>query len=137
MTASATPCFSILMPVFNGGCYLPRAIDSVLAQSFGDWELLIVDDGSTDGAVENLRLSDSRIHIHRQANTGASACSNRALSMARGKFVTILDQDDLWLPAKLERHLQCFEKDSADFNFTWSHYIGPSDEPLPIPPRRW
>ena len=138
MTAGGSPSFSILMPVFNGGSYLSRAVGSVLAQSFGDWELLIVDDGSTDGAVEELPAADSRIRIHKQANAGAPAASNQALSMARGRFVAILDQDDLWMPAKLERHLQCFEQDNrADFNFTWSHYIGASDERLPLPPRHW
>ena len=130
--------FSVLMPVFNGSPYLERAVRSVTAQTEPDWELIIVDDGSTDGAAEALVVADPRIRILRQNHQGAPSAANAALQHARGRFIAILDQDDLWAPAKLRRHAEAFARSTdVDFSFTWSHYIGPDDERLPLPPRQW
>lgn len=93
-----TPAVSIILPVYNRRHVLQRAIDSVVAQSFEDWELVVVDDGSTDGTPESLAGSDSRIRLIRQTNRGAAAARNRGIAEARGQFIAFLDSDDAWLP---------------------------------------
>jgi glycosyltransferase involved in cell wall biosynthesis len=126
------------MPVHDAGAYLERSVRSVVDQTLADWELILVDDGSTDGAVDRLVVKDPRVRIVRQRHQGASAASNAGLREARGHFVAILDQDDLWLPTKLAGHLESFTRHAdTDFNFTWSHFIGPNDEPLSLPRRTW
>jgi glycosyltransferase involved in cell wall biosynthesis len=130
--------FSVLMPVHNAGAYLEKSIRSVINQTFLDWELILVDDGSTDGAVGRLNVHDSRIRIFRQDRRNAAAASNAALREARRPLVALLDQDDLWAPTKLARHFESFTGyDDLDFNFTWSHFIGPTDERLALPARTW
>src|ERR1700716_545696 len=92
------------MPVFNGGSYLAAAVESVLKQSFGDFELLAIDDGSTDQSVSVLSgfaRSDGRIRLITQANAGIVASLNRALGLARGEYVARMDADDVALPSRL------------------------------------
>jgi glycosyltransferase involved in cell wall biosynthesis len=134
-----SPTFSVITPVFNGGPYLERTIRSALRQSHSDFELILVDDGSTDGAVERLcRLEDPRLRVLRKQNEGAPAACNAGLAIARGPFIALLDHDDLWSPDKLTRHLQCFgEHPEVDLTFTWSSFIGADDEDLGLPVRRW
>jgi glycosyltransferase involved in cell wall biosynthesis len=97
------PRFSVNMNVFNGEAYLRAAIDSVLAQTFQDWELIIWDDCSTDGSVALCAsYDDPRIRLFiAEANTGLGTARNRAMAMARGDWVAFLDQDDVWTPDKL------------------------------------
>jgi glycosyltransferase involved in cell wall biosynthesis len=100
--ASATPSVSVLVPVFNKAPYLRRSIDSVLGQTFDDFEVVLVDDGSTDGSADVIRsYADQRIRLVQQANAGAGAARNRALSEARAPLVALLDADDLWEPGFL------------------------------------
>ncbi|HPG71680.1 MAG TPA: glycosyltransferase [Syntrophales bacterium] len=99
---------SVVIPVHNGGPYLAQAIESVLAQSWRDLELLIVDDGSTDGSsavAERYARCDRRIRLVSQANRGVAAAANRGLEEARGQWVARLDADDVFLPDKLERQV--------------------------------
>lgn len=136
---AASPTFSIITPAFNGGPYLERTVRSALAQSHGDFELILVDDGSTDGSLERVaRLGDPRLRIVRTANEGAPAACNVALEMSRGAYVALLDHDDLWSRGKLSSHLRCFEEHpETDLSFTWSSFIGPDDEEIGLPrPRR-
>ncbi|MGH2998790.1 MAG: glycosyltransferase family 2 protein [Gaiellaceae bacterium] len=94
---------TVLMAVFNGGAYLRDAVDSVLAQTYRDFELLLVDDASTDGAVDALP-GDSRIRVLRnEENAGQVPSLNRGLAEARGEYVARLDADDVMLPERLER----------------------------------
>lgn len=99
------PGFSVIMTSFNYGRYIGVAIESVLAQTRQDWELLIVDDCSQDDSWEIVkRYPDPRIKAHRHSvNQGACAAYNRALNMARGDYIASLDSDDLFMPTKLER----------------------------------
>lgn len=93
---------SIIMPVYNCGEYLHQSINSVLQQSLQDWELLCVDDGSTDDSLKMLRefaARDSRIKVHTQENQGAGVARNKGLQIARGEFVAFLDADDFYLDA--------------------------------------
>src|SRR5262245_7465842 len=98
------PRVSVVMPVYNGGAYLDAAIASVLAQSVGDFELIIVDDGSTDRTAEIIASHarrDSRIHSFAQANAGISEALNAGLAAARAPWIARLDADDLMLPVRL------------------------------------
>ena len=104
-----TPFVSIIMPVFNTQAYVREAIESIIAQTFDDWELIVVDDGSTDRSREvveacmNGRNLPIRLVTHSDnGNHGANASRNRGLEFARGAYVAYLDSDDVWLPNKLE-----------------------------------
>lgn len=97
------PLVSVMMPAYNAEKYVAQAIESVLAQSCPDWQLVIVDDGSTDrtGAIA-AQFRDARITLVRQANGGEAAARNTALGHARGKYLAFLDADDLYLPEHLD-----------------------------------
>ena len=107
------PTVSIIIPTFNRAKLLPRALESVRAQTVADWEIVLIDDGSTDEtervAAEYGRTLGPRLVYHRQKNQGASAARNRGLELSRGRFVAFLDSDDEYLPTKLERQLALFE----------------------------
>jgi len=96
--------FSVVMPAFNAETTIGAAIRSVLAQTRPDFELLVVDDGSTDATVAEIdrQSGDSRVRLFRQERQGPAAARNYAISNARGRFVSMLDSDDLWLPTYLE-----------------------------------
>ncbi len=96
------------MPVYNGGRYLSEAIESVLAQTFEEFELVIVDDGSTDGSADtiaDLAARDRRIKAFRKPNSGISDTLNRGLAEARAEWIARLDADDIMLPHRLERQM--------------------------------
>ncbi|MDX1634508.1 MAG: glycosyltransferase [Marinobacter sp.] len=103
---------SVVTPTYNRADFLPEAVRSVLDQTFPDFELLIVDDGSTDNTREVLApfLEDPRVHYQYQANQGQSMARNHALSRARGRFICFLDSDNAWLPDKLEKQMAAFEQ---------------------------
>ncbi len=91
------PFFSVVIPVYNKGDYLRRSAGSVLAQSFRDFELIVVDDGSKDGSPAVVRsLKDKRVRLIAQKNAGVSAARNRGVAAARGRYVAFLDADDDW-----------------------------------------
>lgn len=98
-----SPAVSVVIPVYNRAATLPRAVASVLAQDFADWELILVDDGSRDGGVEAiLAAGDPRIRaIRHEANRGAPAARNTGIRAAMGRLIAFLDSDDEWLPGKL------------------------------------
>jgi glycosyltransferase involved in cell wall biosynthesis len=101
---------SIVMPAFNAARFVGTAIDSVLAQSLPDWELIVVDDGSTDATGSEVeRFRDQRIRLVREVHSGLPAVArNRGIAESSGTYVAFLDADDAWLPAKLERQLAVF-----------------------------
>jgi glycosyltransferase involved in cell wall biosynthesis len=99
------PYISVITPTFNRARLLPRAIESVLVQSFDDLEYIIVDDGSTDNTHKEIRElieSDSRIHYHRSENKGTAMARDLGCSIAKGSYITFLDSDDEYLPNHLE-----------------------------------
>lgn len=106
------PLISIVTPTFNRAGYLSLAIESALAQSIDNFEMLIVDDGSEDNTrevVEAFQARDPRIHYFHQANQGQSIARNRGVQEAKGEFICFLDSDNAWYPQKLERSLREFE----------------------------
>ena len=101
------PLVSVIINVLNGAATLPEAVDSVLVQTFSDWELIVWDDCSSDGVDEILaRYPDARIRYFRSNfQVPLGQARQRAINLARGEWIAFLDQDDLWLPRKLQRQL--------------------------------
>jgi glycosyltransferase involved in cell wall biosynthesis len=99
------PLVSVIIPTYNRAKYLVEAVNSVLAQTFSDYEIIVVDDGSTDNTREVLQplMSDTRIHYVYQENRGESAARNHGIYLAAGKYIAFLDSDDLFTPTKLEK----------------------------------
>lgn len=121
------PKISVIMPAYNAAMYIGEAILSVMVQTVPDWELLVIDDHSSDetvAIVERLALQDSRIRlIRRDTNSGGAAkVRNQGLELSRGEFVAFLDSDDVWLPEKLERQLSAIA--DADLCYTSYQVIG-------------
>jgi hypothetical protein len=105
---------SVIMPVYNSATYVAQAIDSLMAQTYADWELLITDDGSTDDTPALLaQITDPRVQIFRQPNGGEAAARNTALQHAGGEFITFLDADDLYLPTFLAEMVRYMESNPA------------------------
>ncbi len=100
---------SCIVPVFNGERYLAEALDSILAQTYRPLEVIVVDDGSTDGTAHIVAGYGERISYLRQANAGPGAARNRGLDAAAGAYVAFLDADDLWHKEKLARQMARFE----------------------------
>jgi glycosyltransferase involved in cell wall biosynthesis len=106
------PLVSVILPSFNRAAFLGEAIDSVLAQTHEEFELLVIDDGSTDGTGELVRQrygGDARVRYQRQDNAGVSAARNRGITLSRGELIAFIDSDDIWQPWKLEVQLRCLE----------------------------
>jgi glycosyltransferase involved in cell wall biosynthesis len=109
------------MPNYNGAKYIKETVESVLAQTYTNWELIIVDDCSTDNTDEIIvkYLSDDRIrYLKNEKNSGAAVSRNYALREARGRWVAFLDSDDTWHPEKLERQIAFMEENGYKFTYT-------------------
>lgn len=111
---------SIIMPSFNTAPYIKETIQSVLNQTYTNWELIIVDDCSTDNTDEILStINDKRIrYFKNEKNSGAAVSRNKALLEARGQWIAFLDSDDLWMPEKLEKQINFMEKNGYSFSYT-------------------
>ena len=108
----SSPLVSVIIPTYNRAQVLGRAVQSVLRQTYNDFQLLIIDDGSTDNTEECIRqFSDSRIVYLRHKNQGQSAALNTGLRVAKGKYISFLDSDDEWLSKMLEKQLALFHED--------------------------
>jgi glycosyltransferase involved in cell wall biosynthesis len=108
------PRISVIIPLFNKAPFVARALQSVAAQTFTDFELIVVDDGSTDdGAKIVERFGDSRIRLIRQENAGPGAARNRGLAEARGELIAFLDADDEWLPQFLAESAQSLDTEAS------------------------
>jgi glycosyltransferase involved in cell wall biosynthesis len=106
------PKISVVIPCHNSEKIVPDAINSVLKQSERDFELIMVDDGSTDGTAAVIEsINDPRVKLVRQENKGASAARNTGINAARGDYVAFLDHDDLWLPTFLEKTVTLLDRD--------------------------
>lgn len=112
---------SIIMPSYNTGKYIAESIKSVLAQTYENWELIIVDDCSTDNTdkVVGAFLIDKRIcYLKNEKNSGAAISRNRALREAKGRWIAFLDSDDLWKPEKLKKQISFMSQNQYAFSYT-------------------
>lgn len=107
------PVVSVIMPAYNVEKFIQQSIDSVMAQTFTSWELIVIDDGSTDNTVAVVKSNQDKnanIFLIQQKNKKQGAARNAGLKIARGKFIAFLDSDDMWMPNKLEVQLRYAEK---------------------------
>ena len=113
---------SIIMPSYNCGKYVEDTIRSVLAQTYQNWEIIYIDDCSTDDTVQRvseLQDKDPRIKLHQNKfNSGAAVSRNNALREAKGRWIAFLDSDDLWEPEKLEKQVRFMEENGYAFSYT-------------------
>lgn len=145
MEVKERPEISIIVPCYNVSKYIGAAIESVLAQTYSDWELLITDDASSDDTcaiVEQYVAKDPRIHLYvLPQNVGAGAARNNSITYASGRYIAFLDADDWWYPNKLEKQIQFMRTNGYEFTFTAFEYadsflnvIGVSHKPMYISP---
>lgn len=125
---------SIIMPSWNTGKFIDRSIESVIKQTYTNWELIIVDDCSTDNTDEVLsNYKDSRIrYFKNEMNCGAALTRNKALREAQGKWIAFLDSDDLWYPTKLEHQIEFMTANGFDFSYHNFEKINEFDKLLNI-----
>ena len=133
---SGCPVVTVVTPVWNAAATLGQAVASVQGQTRGDWELLIVDDGSIDGSralAGGLAAGDARIRLLGWAdNRGAAAARNEGIRAARGRFIAFLDADDLWRPEKLAVQIRYMEQMAAPFTFASYRRINAAGRPLGV-----
>ncbi len=127
----AAPLISVAMPVYNGELYLLEAIDSILRQTYTNFELIIIDDGSTDSSnslLQQYQKNDNRIRLISRENRNLASTLNDIIDLARGKWIARMDQDDIALPQRFERQLKWLEKTGADICGSWVQRFGSSDQ---------
>ncbi|MEK4385212.1 glycosyltransferase family 2 protein [Solibacillus sp. FSL W7-1464] len=121
---------SIIMPAFNCGNFIGITLDSVLAQTYQSWEVIVIDDCSTDNTQEIVKLymtKDNRIKYHKlDKNSGAAVARNKAIDLAQGKYMAFLDSDDVWFPEKLTKQISFMEE--YECNFTCTSYTKIDEE---------
>ena len=123
----AAPLISVIMPCYNMEKFIARSIQSVCNQSFNNWELLIVDDASTDKTADVISRFldfDSKIHFAaKPTHTGTAATRNQAISMAKGQYLAFLDADDIWHPDKLDKQLAFMKARNIGFSYSAYDWI--------------
>ena len=108
------PTVTVVMPAYNSSEYLRESIESVLAQTFKNFELLVINDGSIDNTSQIVRSyikRDSRVKLISQTNQGVSAARNRGISLSKSEYIAFIDADDTWFPEKLNSHIESFKRD--------------------------
>lgn len=121
------PKISVVLPVYNGERYLAEALDSILAQTFADFELIVIDDGSTDGSLSLLQeyeKRDARIRLVARENRNLATTLNDSVALAKGTWIARMDQDDIALPNRFERQLEWLEQTNADICGSWIRTFG-------------
>ena len=127
MTQPPSPRVSVIIPTYNRAALLPRAVNSVLAQTFADYEIIIVDDCSKDetqGVVSEFAHPHVR-YVKHDGNRGVSAARNTGIGEAKGEYIAFLDDDDEWLPAKLKEQVRALDAAPSDVGmvYVWAEYV--------------
>ncbi|MBI4484654.1 MAG: glycosyltransferase family 2 protein [Acidobacteria bacterium] len=128
--AAPNPRVSVVIPNYNCARFLPETLESVFAQTCPDVEIIVVDDGSTDGSAALLERYADRVRVIHQENRGVSAARNRGIRESRGAFVAFLDADDLWQPEKLEKQLRLFANPAVGLVHCAVEYVDEQSRPL-------
>lgn len=136
---NGNPAVSVIIPTYNAGRFIHSTIESALRQTLDDFEIVVVDDGSTDDTLARVRsFRDRRLRIIEQPHRGAPAALNTAIDAARGRYIGFLDHDDLWVPTKLERHVEFLDRNSGvAATFSWSGLIDEQDRRIDLHPAHW
>lgn len=128
------PLISIIMPAYNCEKYIIEAINSVIKQTYVNWELIVIDDGSKDNTVKIIKeFSSNEIRIsffQNDENQGVSITRNKGISIAKGDWIAFLDSDDIWEKTKLEKQMEYAKRTSSEFLFTGVSYINESGKPF-------
>jgi len=129
--SSNMPKVSVVIPAYNAMTYLPETVESVLKQTFTNFEVLIINDGSSDHIMQWVtEISDSRVRLISQENQGLPGARNTGIAQAQGEYVAFLDANDWWEPTKLEKQVRCFEeRPSVGLVYTWTALINASRQP--------
>jgi glycosyltransferase involved in cell wall biosynthesis len=132
---TSIPETSIVVTCYNYGRYLKGCLESILGQTYTDWEIIVIDDGSADNTPEVMAgfAGHAGIRYIRQRNGGQARAKNRGIEAAKGRFIAFLDADDLWEKDKLEKQLPLFSADSVGVVFSRSRFIGANGEDLGLP----
>ena len=134
ISPSEDPLVSVVTPLFEAEKYIAETISSVQSQTYGNWELIVVDDFSADASVkivEEFSERDERIIlVKNEANKGAAVCRNLATDLAKGTYIAFLDSDDLWLPTKLEKQLEFMQEHNCDVSYTSYLHIDKNSIPI-------
>jgi len=119
------PLISVVIPVYNGDKTIRETIESVINQTFEDFELIVIDDGSQDSTLEIVKsIPDSRLKVFSFPNAGLAASRNRGIKLACGDYISFIDADDLWIPDKLESQLQALQDNpQAAVAYSWTDCI--------------
>ena len=130
------PLVSVVVPTHNMARFVAEAVASVLAQSYPNIEVHVIDDGSTDNPREALGalMNDRRVTFHSQPNGGQATAKNRGIRASRGEFIGFLDADDLWVPDKLEKHVPAFTRPEIGVVYTNYRWIDVTGVIMPTPP---
>lgn len=126
---------SVIIPTYNSAQYLIAAVESVLAQTFKDFEILVIDDGSTDNTSEVVKQFPASVRYIKQKNQGVSVARNNGIKESRGKYVSFLDADDTWFPTKLEKQIEALNK-NPEYKFCFSDFLAVTKDLEPIPMKR-
>lgn len=131
------PTITVVMPVFNVEAYVVQAVESVLSQSYNDFELLVIDDESPDNSIGVLEAkysgayADSRLRVIKQKNRGLAGARNTGIREAKGQYIAFLDSDDFWASEKLAQHIQLFESDAINgVTFSASMFVNEQGQSL-------
>lgn len=121
---------SVIIPAYNAAKYINKTIQSVLEQTYLDWELIIINDGSTDATLEQIsQISDPRLKVFNFPNAGVAISRNRGMNQASGEYIAFLDADDLWTPDKLASQLSALKANpQAAVAYSWVDYIDESEK---------
>lgn len=126
------PTVSVVIPLYNAEKTIQATLDSVFQQTFSDFELIVIDDGSTDSSPEIVKVySDKRLHLFSFANSGAAAARNQGIARAQGDYIALLDADDIWSADKLADQIEMLKKNpEVGLVYSWSDYIDAEGNPV-------
>jgi len=125
---------SVIIPAYNAMTYLPETLDSVLNQTFTNFEVLIINDGSTDHIIPWIaEVTDPRVQLISQENQGVSLARNTGIANAQGEYIAFLDADDLWEATKLEKQVRCLDTEpEVGLVYTWTQLVDEHGEPTGV-----
>ena len=128
------PKVSVVIPAYNAMKYLPATVESVLQQTFTDFEVLIINDGSSDNILEwTTQITDPRVRVISQENKGLSGARNTGINNSSGEYIAFIDADDLWLPSKLEKQVKSLDNNpQAGLVYTWTAWTDETGKPTGV-----